>query len=247
MVDKAVFIGMTGAKTSMHQLEIVTNNLANANTTGFRADFEVMKQHTVSEKGEQSRVYAALDHTYTDFNKGPILNTGRDLDIAISGEGFFAVQAKDGREAYTRAGNLDINANGVLVTRSGEPILGNGGVINIPSAERVSIGADGTIAARLRGTKEMITINRLKLTNPAVKDLQKGADGLFYLSGESAPVLQSDKIELVSGSLEGSNVNTVETLTRLIDLSRNFEVHTNMMKSMEENSGKSNQLLELQR
>lgn len=246
MVDKASFIGMTGAENSLRQLEILTNNLANANTTAFRGDYEVMHQKVINANdSKQSRVYSALDGSYTDFRPGPIIETGRDLDLAISGPGFIAVQSSSGEEAYTRAGNLQLNQNRMLVTKTGELVLGNNGVINIPPAEQLNISNDGTVSARLLGTNELVPIDRIKFTNPDVSHLSKGADGLFHMTeGETAPV--DPNIKIIFGALEGSNVSPIETLTKLIELSRHFEVHTNLMKSMAENSGKANQLLELQ-
>lgn len=247
MVDKAVFIGMSGAKSNMHQLEIVTNNLANANTVGFRADYEIMKQYNVSEGGQQSRTFGELDGIYTDFKPGPTLQTGRDLDIAVSGEGFIAVQSKSGLEGYTRAGDMQITKEGNVTTRAGELVMGIGGPLNIPDAERISIGPDGTVQARLRGTKDFVTINRIKLVNPPLNQITKGTDGLIYMKGEGATAMLDNNVKIIHGALEGSNVNTIETLTKLIDLSRNYESHTNMMKTVSDNALKANQLLNVPR
>jgi flagellar basal-body rod protein FlgF len=245
MVDKALYVGTSGAKDSMHQLEIITNNLANVNTTGFRADHEVLKQVPTTGKGPQSRVFTAMGKTYSDFKPGPIVNTGRDLDIAISGQGFIAVQTKEGKEAYTRAGDFQIK-NGLLMTQGGDVVLGDSGVVSMPgAAERIAIGTDGTVSARLKGGHENVNVNRIKLVNPPIDQLSKGADGLFYLQGEGAAVHVDDKIRIVNGALEGSNVNPVETLTTLIELSRNFEMHTDLMKNIESNADKANQVLSL--
>jgi flagellar basal-body rod protein FlgF len=227
MTDKAIFIGMSGAKTSMHELEIVTNNLANANTTGFRADYEVAKQNPINNDPKQTRIFSTINRTYTDFESGPTITTGRDLDVALSSKGgFIAVQGKGGQEGYTRAGDLQI-VNGTLVTRSGDLVLGNGGVIDIPPAEKLNIAADGSISIRITGNPQMIPVDRIKLVSPELGKLSKGADGLFYLQGNETARLD-------------------EKLTKLIELSRHFEVHTNMMKTMQENASKANQILELQ-
>ena len=244
-MDKSVYIGMTGEKSSMHQLEILTNNLANVNTTGFRADYETVKQTAVSSNPKETRVFSTVNGTYTDFNHGPTLNTGRDLDVAISGEGFIAVQGKEGREGYTRAGSLELD-QGNLVTKAGEIVVGRSGIINIPAAEKINIAIDGTVSARLKGTKEMVEIGRIKLVSPKTSTLEKGADGLFYTKNNELQI-PDDKLQLVHGALEGSNVNAVDTLTKLIDLSRNFEVHSHIMKSVQENMDKANQILEIPR
>lgn len=242
-MDRAAYLGMHGAKSSMHQLEIITNNLANANTPGFRADFEVTKQQTVNEQGQQTRVFSTLDSTYIDFKPGPVINTGSDLDIAISGDGFLAVQTKNGGEAYTRAGNLQLTNEGILTTSNGDMLLGDSGLISIPPAEKISIAKDGTVSARLIGTTELVTIDRIKLANPVLSDLQKGESGLFYLkTGDTA--IRDNNIQITQGALEGSNVNTIETLTKLIDLSRHFEQQTNLLQTLSENATKANQILE---
>ncbi|MDR3476558.1 MAG: flagellar basal body rod protein FlgF [Gammaproteobacteria bacterium] len=245
MTDKAVYIGMTGAKASMHQLEILTNNLANINTTGFRGDYETFKQSPATTNAKESRVFSSIGGTFTDFEHGPVLNTGRDLDVAVSGDGFIAVQSKTGKEGYTRAGSLQLN-NGDLLNGAGDFVMGNGGIIHIPPAEKLDIAADGTVSARLKGTTEMVVIDRIKLVTPATSNLEKGVDGLFYTKdGNRVPT--DEKIRLIHGALEGSNVNAVDTLTKLIDLSRNFEVHTNVMKTMQEDSDRANQILALPR
>ena len=244
-MDKALFLGTHGAKNTMQQLEIITNNLANVNTTGFRADFVAMKQFQVANSGQQSRSYSILDKSYSDFKSGPIIRTERDLDVAVSGRGFIAVQSKSGKEAYTRAGDLQIK-NGFLAANSGEYVLGTGGLINVGAAEKMNLSADGTISVRMKGETNFIPINRIKLASPPLAQIQKGTDGLFYMNDGSS-VKQDDKLRLTTGSLEGSNVNPVETLTSLIELSREFEMHTNLMKAMQDDSSKANQLLALPR
>jgi flagellar basal-body rod protein FlgF len=245
MVDKAVFIGMGGAKNAMTELEILTNNLANINTTGFRGDFEVLKQSDIGRSNIKSRTLASVGGTSTDFTKGPKLTTGRDLDIAINNNGFIAVQSKTGREAYTRAGDLQLSMEGYLTTRNGELVLGSKGAINIPPVEVFSIGPDGTISGRLPGTKDMVNFNKIKFTNPEIKDLYKGKDGLFYMVGDNATAPEDLSVTITNGVLEGSNVNAVDTLTKLIDLSRHYEMQSNMMKTLDDNASKANQILSL--
>lgn len=241
-MDKGLYIDTSSAKEAMHQLEIITNNLANVNTPGFRADLESVKQVPVHLKGIQSRIYSTHDKSYSDFTYGATVDTGRDLDAAISGEGFFAIQNKNGQEGYTRAGNFIIQ-DGFIKTAEGERVMGTNGPINVGPAQRINFGNDGTVMALLPGNSTYVTIGRLKLTNPPLNELTKGADGLFYLAGtNSAPL--NDKVQLTPRALEGSNVNTVEALTTLIDLSRNFEMHTNVMKAMQDAATKANQILQ---
>lgn len=242
-MDKSLYISMTGAHNSMRQLEVVTNNLANVNTTAFRADSSFLQQQPVNESGMQSRVYSKLNKTFTDFKQGSILNTDRDLDIAINGNGFIAVQSRSGKEGYTRNGSLQLK-DGVLVTQAGDLVLGNGGAININNAERISIASDGTISARYVGETEMVTVDRIKLVSPSEEQLQKGTDSLFYLPN-GGTAAQNDSVRIVRGALEGSNVNAIETMTQLIDLTRTYQIHTNYMKTIADNTAKSNQLLDV--
>ncbi|VVC77099.1 Flagellar basal-body rod protein FlgF [Aquicella siphonis] len=244
-MDKSLFISMNGAYNSMRQLEIITNNLANVNTTAFRADSTFIRAHEVNSGGQQSRVYSRLDKTYTNFKQGNIFNTDRDLDVAINGDGFIAVQSKSGREGYTRAGSLQIR-NGILTTQTGEIVMGNGGPINIPPAEKISISPDGTVTARFIGETEFVPVDKIKLTNPKVAELQKGTDTLFYLNGNgTAPY--DPNVTVISGGLEGSNVSAIETMTQLIELTRQYQIHTNFMKTIADDTAKINQVLELGR
>lgn len=245
MVDKALYIGTSSERSAMKSMDLITNNLANSNTDGFRADYETSKPYQVNLKGQQTRAYSVLDIAYSDFTHGPIYNTGRDLDVAISSDGFFAVQSQTGKEAYTRAGNFQLK-DGLLKTESGQIVLGTNGVISIPQdAARVSIGDDGSISVQLKGDNQMVPINRLKLTNPLVSQLQKGADGLFYFAGQGGAPKPDENVRLTTHALEGSNVNPVKALTDLIDISRQFQLHTNFIKTMGENANKANQLLEV--
>lgn len=244
-MEKSLYISMGGAGNAMQQLAIITNNLANVNTTGFRSDASYLTPMKVSEQGMQTRTLAKLQGTYTNFNKGSILNTERDLDVALDGDGFLAVQSKSGKEAYTRAGSLQLQ-NGTLMTSTGETVIGNGGIISIPEAERLHLSNDGTITAKFPGSPDYVTIDRIKLVNPSTDTLKRGGDGLFYLAdGQTAA--QDPTVKIITGALEGSNVNAIETMTQLIDLSRSYEVHTNFMKTTSDNTSKANTILSLSR
>jgi flagellar basal-body rod protein FlgF len=243
-MDKSLFISSHGAKNAMRQLEVLTNNMANVNTNGFKADQTFMQQYDASSKDNNTRSYSKLEKIYTNFDPGSIINTGRDLDLAVDGDGFIAVQSKSGREGYARTGSLQMTPDGSLITSAGHLVMGNSGIINIPPSEKLHISPDGSISAVLLGTTDLVPIDKIKLTNPNVTQLQKGEDGLFYMnSGASAD--DDINVKIVSGALEGSNVNVIDTMAKLIDLSRGYEIHTNYMKTIADNTSKSNEILSI--
>jgi flagellar basal-body rod protein FlgF len=170
------------------------------------------------------------------------MRTGRDLDIAIQGEGWIAVQGADGSEAYTRAGNLRLSSGGILITGSGNPVIGNGGPVALPPVQKLEIGTDGTVSARLLGQDNMVVLDRIKLVRPPEAELAKGSDGLFRLgSGEEAPADASVKV--ISGAIESSNVNTVEALVDMIGLARLFELQVKVMKEAQNTDAATTKLV----
>lgn len=244
-MDKSLFINMGGAQNSMRQLEIITNNLANINTTGFKADNAFVEQYKLSHSDQESRVFSRVNKTFTDFKQGSVYTTDRDLDVAIRGDGFIAIQSKNGVEGYTRDGSLQIR-DGILVSKGGDIVMGNSGPIKIPQAERIKINEDGSIAAKFAGNADLVTIDKIKLVNPDINQLNKGQDALFYLNGNGRATIDPN-VTLMSGALEGSNVSAIETMTQLIDLTRSYQVHTNFMRTISENTAKLNQLLDVTR
>lgn len=243
-MDRMVYLAMTGARQMLMQQAAASNNLANAATPGFRADLEAFRAMPVFGPGAPSRVYAMAERPAVNFDPGTIETTGNDLDIAIDGEGFIAVQAADGTEAYTRAGNLRMTGNGLLETGNGRPVLGNGGPIAIPPAEALVIGSDGTISIRPVGQESnaLAQIDRIKLVKPDLKELVKGEDGLFRLkSGANAE--EDATVRVVQGALETSNVNAVAEMINMITYQRNFELQVRAMQTAEQNDEAASQLL----
>jgi flagellar basal-body rod protein FlgF len=245
-MDRMIFLAMTGARETLTAQAVQTNNLANVNTTGFRADLETFTSMPVSGPGHASRVYA-MDHTPTvDLRPGPAQQTGRNLDVAIDGRGWLAVQAPDGGEAYTRAGDLRIDTLGQLTTGTGLPLLGEGGPVAVPPYERIEIAVDGTISIQpVGGTPNtLVVVDRIKLVDPAPETLTKGEDGLIRIEGGGeAPADAS--VRVFSGMIEGSNVNGIDAMVRLIELSRQFELEVKMMKAAEENDRQAAQLMRM--
>lgn len=247
-MDKAIYVAMTGGKHIERAQAVRANNLANANTTGFRADFEQARSMSVFYgDGLPSRAYALSENPASNFTVGSMTETGRDLDIAINGDGWLAVQGSDGREAYTRAGSLKIDADGQLMTADGRLVLGDGGPITLPPHESLEIGHDGTISVRELGQapNALSELGRIKLVNPDLTKLRKGEDGLMRYTGAEPTLPADDNVRLQRGFLEGSNVNAVEEFTSIIALARQFDLHMKMMRTVEDNSASSTKLLQL--
>lgn len=244
-MDNMIYLAMSGAKEAMTRQASNNHNLANANTTGFKADLDALKSMPVYGPGHPGRVYVQDVGAGADHSGGNIMHTGNDLDIAVNGEGLIAVQDRDGTEGYTRAGNLTINASGLLENGAGYPIMGNGGPIAIPPYQKLEIGSDGTISILPLGqdATTMAVIDRIKLVNPDTSTLAKSENGIFHTSGEEPEPDAS--VTVVSGSLEGSNVNPVESLVKMIEISRQFEMQVKMMKSAEDNDKSAAKLLQV--
>jgi flagellar basal-body rod protein FlgF len=237
---------MTGAKHILEQQATVSNNLANVNTTGFRAQLDSFRSVPVVGDGLPTRTFVVDSTVGADFRPGPIQETGRALDVAVQGDGWIAVERADGSEAYTRNGSLKLNENGVLTTQSGLNVLGDGGPISIPPDVIVSIAKDGTISTVATGATpgNSIVLGRIKLANPPAEALVRADDGLFNLKGGGAADADAG-VALIGGALEGSNVSVVDSMVSMISLARQFELHMNMLKNAENNSTKANEFLAL--
>jgi len=239
-MDRMLYVAMSGAKETMIAQASNSNNLANANAPGFLADLQQFRSMPVFGDGFPTRAYGLSESPGTDFTPGEQVLTGRDLDVAIAGEGWFAVQARDGSEAYSRRGDFNLDVNGLLTTGNGLPVLGNNGPIAIPPAEKLDIAPDGTISIVPLGQDavEIAVVDRIKMVNPANDQLVKGKDGLVRLkSGQ--PAVADGAILLNSGAVAGSNVNIVNAMVDMIELSRRYEMQVKMMQAaskMEESS-----------
>ncbi|MGD8176795.1 flagellar basal-body rod protein FlgF [Marinimicrobium sp. ARAG 43.8] len=245
-MDKALYVAMTGAKNNMLAQTNHSNNLANLNTTGFRADFAQARSMPIYYgDGHPSRAYALTERPATNFQPGPMNETGRDLDIAVQGEGFIAVQAPDGTEAYTRAGGLHVDPLGILRNGSGLPVMGNEGPVALPPMEKMEIGSDGTISvvAQGLGPEAMVEVDRIKLVNPGAEALSKGEDGLFR-QDNNIPAPADAGVSVLTGFLEGSNVNAVEEFTQILSQSRQYEMQVKVMQTARQNSETSARLLQ---
>jgi flagellar basal-body rod protein FlgF len=243
-MDKLLYIAMSGAKETLRAQAVNNHNLANASTNGFRADLSAFQSRAVVGTGYASRVYATNATTGWDASVGAAIATGRDLDIAIQGDGFLAVQGHDGREAYTRAGDLHVDPNGQLLTATGLQVLSDGGPVSIPPHSSLTVAPDGSISVVPlgQGPETTATVARIKLVNPDKSQIDRGEDGLFRLrDGTDAP--SDANVRVASGVLESSNVNAAAAMVNMIELSRNFDLQVKAMRSAEENAQSATQLL----
>lgn len=245
-MDRMLYVSMTGAQQITMAQQANNHNLANANTTGFRADLNAFRSIPVQGPGYQTRAYALNERDAVDFTLGMVRGTDRQMDVAVDGDGWIAVQARDGSEAYTRAGNLSIQQGGLLVTGDGLPVLGNGGPITMPDADSIDIGIDGTISITPAGSpgSARVVVDRIKLVKPDTASLYKGNDGLIRMNNGATAVADAS-VRVVSGALESSNVNTVNALVNMISLARQYESQVKMMKQAGELENSTDQLLRL--
>ena len=238
-MDRMIYLSMSGAKATMQRQDTLANNLANVSTPGFRAELQAFRAVPVQGSGASTRVYALETTTGYDGSSGAITATGRNLDVAVTGSSWLSVQALDGTEAYTRGGSFDVSSDGTLVTRSGLPVLGDGGPIQIPPNAVVSIGGDGTVSAK--GTDGKTTaVGRLKVVTPEAP-LTRGVDGLFRAADGDLPADTNARVQ--DGALEGSNVSPVETMVAMISAARQFEAQMKMLSTAEGNEKAAAQLL----
>jgi len=230
---------MSGAKATMQRQETLANNLANVSTVGFRAELAAFRAVPVEGSGASTRVYSLESTPGYDASPGQVAATGRNLDVAMKGASWLAVQGLDGTEAYTRGGSLDINAEGNLVTTSGLTVLGDGGPIQIPPDNQVGIAADGTVSVTdING--HSTAVGKLKLVTPDAP-LTRGTDGLFRAGNGD---LSADPLARVQdGALEGSNVSAVETMVAMIAAARQFEAQMKSLSNAEGNDKAASQLL----
>ncbi len=244
-MDKMLYIAMSGAKQNMQALSINANNLANAKTTGFKADLAQARSMQAYGEGQPTRVFSMTERASQNFDSGSLITTGRSLDVAIAGDGFFSVQAADGQEAYTRGGHLRLTEDGTLETNDGELVIGEKGPITLPlPINNITISRDGTIMVQPEGAPSSIQeeVGRIKLVNPDVRLIQKGSDGLFR--AKNSEILPADiNVQVQGGSLESSNVNPVNEMTEMIALQRQFEMQLKMMKTAEEIDSSASSLL----
>lgn len=245
-MDRFLYIAMNGAKNAMHAQQANAHNLANVSTVGFKAEMDNFKTESVYGPGYATRAYASDENAGIDFKQGPMMTTGRDLDVAINGEGWFAVQADDGSTAYSRRGDFRIDPTGLLLDGSNRIVMGESGPITLPEFESLVIGRDGTISIRATGqaASTLVAVDRLMLVKPELDNLVKGSDGLFRSKdGIEAPL--DAGISITNGALEGSNVNTVDAMIGMMEYARFYETQVKLMNLASENDAAGARLMRL--
>jgi flagellar basal-body rod protein FlgF len=238
-MDRMIYLSMAAAKATMHRQEVVSHNLANVSTNGFRAELAAFRAIPVRGDGASSRVYALESTVGYSTAPGVVQTTGRPLDVAVKGNSWLAVQALDGTEAYTRAGALEVNAEGVLSDLQGRPVVGDGGPLTIPANAEVEVASDGTVSAKV-GRERPQPLGRLKLVTPEAP-LQRGTDGLFRAAEGDLAADPAARVQ--SGALEGSNVNAVESMVAMIAAARQFEQQMKALQTAEQKEQSATKLL----
>ena len=243
-MDRSLYVAMTGATQMMREQSEVAHNLANADTVGFKAQLSAFQPLAVQGPGMPTRINGVAQGLGVDMREGGQIETGRELDVAVQGPGWIAVQGADG--SYTRAGELRLTPDGLLTDARGNLVLGDGGPISVPQSAQMNIGADGTVSVvpMGQGPETIAAVGRIKLVNPATDQLALGSDGLMHLNGGGT--LDTDPaVTLKSGVLESSNVNPSQTLVQMIQLSRQYELQIRAIHSADENAQSASRLLQM--
>lgn len=246
MLNHFAYTSMTGAKAATDQLSVTSNNLANAQTSGFKEAVSSYRAVPIQSDQADTRVFAIETTPGSNFTSGAIQTTGNPLDIAIKGSGFFSVRRQgDPGEAYTRAGNFFVDNTGVLKTGNNTTVLGVGGPINIPTGARVQVAEDGSVYTQIPGSTFLNQAGKLKIVNPPSASVTRAPDGLFEVPGGQGTVDPTARV--VQGAVELSNVNPSQSMVEMISQSRLFDLNIKTLQSADQNARTASQLLSLSR
>lgn len=246
-MDKLLYIAASGAKQDLLGTAVRANNLANAQTTGFKAQLEQARAMPAFGEGLPTRVFSMTEAPSNNYEGGAMIQTDRELDIAIQGSGWFSVQDQQGNEAYTRAGSLQLSAEGALQDAHGNNILGGAGQVFLPiPVSNINISNDGIVSVRPQGAPATVLeeVGQLKLVNPDVRQMERGQDGLFRMK-DGSQADQDISVSIRTGMLEGSNVNAIEEMVNMISLQRHYELQVKMMKKADSMDMRGNQLMRI--
>lgn len=246
-MDGMIYVATSSGANILQAQAISANNLANVSTPGFKADHPMFSS-VMHEAADTlpSRVYSSIGGTRTDFTPGGLMPTGNPMDIAVNGDGWFAIMSKDGNESYVRTSSMQVTQEGLLVTAGQLPVLGTSGPITLPAGQKIEIGSDGTVTATSTDgvNRTPTVIDRIKLVKPENNDLIKMADGL--VRSKTGAALEPDaSVKLTSGYIESSNVNVVDSMMNMIALSRQFEIQLKLLNIAKENSQSSDRTIAL--
>jgi len=245
-MDRLIYTSLSAMRGAMARQQATANNLANASTPGFRGEIAEAQALWLDGPSLPDRAMASEEVVNADMKAGSMTATGRDLDVALGGDSLLAVQAEDGEEAYTRRGDLQVSPSGLLTTGDGRPVLGQGGPITLPSADKISIAADGRILVVPTGgdPAQPQEVDRLKIASPAGSAIAKGLDGLFRVRGGGVLPVDPDA-HVTSGELEESNVSATKALVDMIDASRAWDTQLKLVTSARDLDGASAELMRL--
>jgi len=245
-MDRMLYTVMNGAINAMHAQQTNANNLANINTTGFKADLDSFESLPVYGPGYASRAFANDERAGTDFRPGSVITTGAELDVMINHQGWFVVQDDAGQAAYSRRGDFHTDATGLLLNGANQAVQGEAGPIILPEYESLVIAADGTISIRPAGqaANALVAVDRLLLVNPPAETLQRGEDGLFRAADGQIAAADAN-VKVTSGALEGSNVSSVDAMVKMIEYARFYEMQVKMMASAQQNDESSARLMRM--
>lgn len=243
-MDRLIYTAMTGASHTLQQQASVAQNLANINTPGFRSTLDTFRSVPIVGEGLPTRAFVVDSTSGTDFTPGVTQATGNPLDVAVDGKGWIAVQDANGNEAYTRNGGLKLTPAGILQTKSGLNVMGDTGPITIPPDTQITVAKDGTISTvpTTSQVNQVVIVGRLKLTNPPEDQLVRGEDALFRTK-DGQPADADANVTVVSGSLEGSNANMVESMVNMISLARQFDMQMKMLTTADDNAKQASGVL----
>ena len=245
-MDRLIYTSLSAMRGAMARQQATANNLANAATPGFRAEVAEAQALWLDGPSLQDRAMPSEELVNADMKAGSVTTTGRDLDVALGGDSLLAVQTSDGDEAYTRRGDLQVSSSGLLTTGDGHPVLGQGGPITLPPADKISIGQDGRILVIPVGgdASQPQEIDRLKVASPAGSVIAKGLDGLFRVKGGGSLPPDPDA-QVTSGQLEESNVSSTKTLVDMIEASRAWDTQLKLLTSARDLDSSSAELMRL--
>ena len=245
-MDRLIYTAYSGLAASTVQTRVIASNMANAQTTGFRAELLAASPTAIAGTGLPARTMTQAAVRGASTAQGDIVGTGNPLDVALTGDTMLAVTASDGTEAYTRRGDLSVDAQGTLVNGEALPVLSDTGPITVPPGAKLKISPDGTVLATdpAQADAPPQPIGRIKLASTTGSAIDKGLDGLFRVVGGGV-LPTDDAARLVSGSLEKSNVNPTRVLVDMVEAQRLFEMRSKVVATAKDNDERSAQLMTL--